>query len=421
MEIVEPQAAAAPLALSAHALSSHTHTADVADLPGSAISSVGALPAGGVSPSPPLSYVSHDEPPVGSLAAQIAEKLAPRTRIAPHDAHNSGLSSPTRALSGAEVAGAGGGSSSAASIASGNRSPVQRKTANRGSFGAGGASSPRFALLQPQVGEAGSNGLNFQAPGSPNHSMHATLPGSRLAASAPITPGSVGFGPGTSSPLVSHSPLPTAVAFPSLPLPNPYRASSPPPDPTEPRDGEAPAQTSISVDGAVISGAESATAQASLDGLADVIAANVPIGFPAGSTEEAAPYSTRPSPMLPRRQSEAEGGLPTLKNATSSPMKVSSSGTFGTPSKRLSFFSAADMINSAKGEVHTFEEAIMTSATSDSHQHGLGLGLGPSAATSASGSSSASMSRSASGSGMPPATLRGVPSAYQSISSALSQ
>ena len=422
--------------------------------------------------SPPLSYArvsveNLGEPPAGSLAAQIAEKLAPSaTTPAGVLNHRSANAAPSSAvsepgsgaqspLSGAGTRSAAGPASSSSSIASGARSPHRSPT--RSAFAAPGKSSPRPKkvtlpppppVTEPPVPTSIAAPVPFQPhthmpvrAGSPSNAAPAMLSNSLLATSAPtLTPSPSEINgpfsaaaalpsrltpqlPGVSS-ATSSSPLPTAVAFPVLPLPNPYRSPSPPPNALA--ENERPAQTSISVDGAVISGMESATAQASLDGLADVITANAPVAFPnGGSAEEMAPYSTRGtgSPILERRVARLSGfsnggsqvasaaaGRAPSPSASRSPQGTS--GTY-TPSsmgsgthfaaKRLSFFSAADMINAAKGEVHTFDEAIAASAETDVHQHGLGLALHADA-TPVQQAAAVSMGRSSSGS----ALLRGM-------------
>ncbi|KDN43769.1 hypothetical protein K437DRAFT_274794 [Tilletiaria anomala UBC 951] len=523
LEIIEPQTASPPLALSASALSSHTQSAELAaqahahkpssvaslhsgplSMHGSAplslsLSRAGSTPASGSgsgsgassprqysammapldagtsgfaasSPSPPLSYASgmDDQPlPAGSLAAQIAEKFAPSappaigTMFAAAGAGASGgkerQQRPSSSYSGSVAHGMGGSGARAMSPIRGRLADISptRATFSLGSWPPSGSASPRSAraaLHLAQMKALQSPGPSPVAITEPLSSAGLTAPAVAGSGSGLLTPCSVhlpgsgvlpaALGPVASSPSPSLSPsssfhLPTAMAFPSLPLPNPYRSPSPPPhDPTEAADGERPAPSSISVDGAVISGTEVATAQTSLDGLADVITSNAPVAFPSGSTaEDAAPYSSRGSPLRERKaflftpgsgsgSCSASGSgatspvTPTsaLPHATDAQLAIrrsaalsasslpfSSSGTVGgagegRPARRLSFFAPADMINAAKAEVHTFDEAVRQSAEVESHQHGLGLALGGVAgAASPAGVRSTFMARSFSG------------------------
>ncbi|PWN52482.1 hypothetical protein IE53DRAFT_367151 [Violaceomyces palustris] len=400
LEIVTPQAPAAPLALSSVALSVHSGASSPPPLPLQ-------------SPSPPLSSAGHlDDLPPGSIAAQIAEKLAP-ARGASDEVSSATLgrhsATPNRVgrapSQGGRPVGEGGNGSSLRS-----RSPA----------GAQGLGVQQVLDRSP---------VRSRASASPPPSQCAS---SLTAAISPVGPSRlVGFGPGTNSPgggaaalglpSLHSAQIPTATAFPSLPLPNPYRSSSPSPAAlvqhisSPSLDAGRPAPSSLSIDGAVISGSEVATAGGSLDCMADVLAAS-----DLDESASASPYIPRSpsnfssvptggssSPLMDRsrarpvRSSSGQGQKPNLAGAghgrsgsgnggmhmpgglgvfDASGSSFNPSGGYATgtaassPSaekKRLSFFSYADILNENRGEIIDFEGAVRQSAERDEQQHGL--------------------------------------------------
>ena len=434
LEIVEPAVpvgGAAPPALSTTALTDHDTTAELVALQqqaqiqtqeGSGVTSLGEAITAAVanSPhSPPLSYASDREmqqqqqqsnnnPPLGTLAAQIAQKFAASPARSAGSVMSSAMSPSFAASASATPAAATAGAPSRGRTTAAAASPT--RTAFSGS------SSPlsRRDYGLPSFGGSPARGASpdFYQAGAAAAASSTSAGGASAAAAAA-----------------------GAMAFPSLPLPNPYRSPSPIPagaaaldstQPIEATGGEAPAATSsISVDGAVMSGAEIATAQASLDGLADAVISSGattpllglgtgpgPVAFP---SVESAPYAglargdrrtisqqMQQTSTLPAHVLDAQRKVRNSAALSTSSLSQSSSAANGHTagaSRRLSFFSAADMINSAKGEVHTFQEALQSSADVENQQHGLGLGLAAAGGASfpATPSTAAAMGRSLSG------------------------
>ncbi|TKY88345.1 hypothetical protein EX895_002697 [Sporisorium graminicola] len=364
IEVVAPQNPAPPLALSSAALSVHS---------GASSPSFGFAS----SASPPLSASGVLDAPPGTMAAQIAEKLAPRGT--PLDDANS---TPRRATHtprhpGSDVDSAGHSMRS--------RSP---QAARRHDLVGGGSPVRSRASASP-------------APGLSPVSLVAAV----SQAQHPPPP---------LAPAASGSPMPTATAFPSLPLPNPFRSSSPNlsamalPSLAAGADAGRPATSSVSIDGAIISGTEVATLDHSLDTIADVLAAH-------DAEQAASPYVPR-SPAPPTvsgtssphvdksrstsasviRQPQQHPGMGAAAGANRAappgtlglPPSASGLGVFntgeslfqalasGSPSpsadkRRLSFFSYADILNENKGEVMDFEGVVRHAAERDEQQHGL--------------------------------------------------
>lgn len=366
IEVVAPQNPAPPLALSSAALSVHSG----ASSPSMALAS---------SPSPPLTASGALDAPPGSMAAQIAEKLSPRGATAEDVANASRRISAVPRRPGSD------GESAANSMRS--RSPQAGRLHDL----ADGGSPIRSRASVSPVG------------GVPPVSLVAAV--SQAQAISPLP-----------SSISNSSPMPTATAFPSLPLPNPFRSSSPNlgamalPSFAAGADAGRPATSSVSIDGAIISGTEVATLDHSLDTIADVLAAH-------DAEQAASPYVPRSpappavsgssSPVVDKSRSAAD---PTVRQsqqhrgmgATSGvnraaapgtlglPMSTSGLGVFntgeslfqalasGSPSpsadkRRLSFFSYADILNENKGEVMDLQGVVRHAAERDEQQHGVFL------------------------------------------------
>ncbi len=128
------------------------------------------------------------------MAAQIAEKLGPRAT-----AMDDPTSTPRRAATGAPRHFGSDVDSAGNSMRS--RSPPGSRMLDLGG-GDGGSPVRSRASVSP-------------APGLTPVSLAAAV--SQSHATSPLPASATG----------GHSPMPTATAFPSLPLPNPYRSSSP--------------------------------------------------------------------------------------------------------------------------------------------------------------------------------------------------
>ncbi|SNX86784.1 uncharacterized protein MEPE_05493 [Melanopsichium pennsylvanicum] len=363
IEVVAPQNPAPPLALSSAALSVHS---------GASSPSMGI----GSSPSPPLSASGTLEAPPGSMAAQIAEKLAPRSGTALDDVH----ATPRR-------------------VAAGPRRPGSDVDSTGYSMRSRSPQASRLHDLADGGSPVRSRASVSPAPGLPAVSLVAAV--SQAQAASPLPSLIMG----------SSSPMPTATAFPSLPLPNPYRSSSPNlsamalPSFAAGSDAGRPATSSVSIDGAIISGTEVATLDHSLDTIADVLAAH-------DAEQAASPYVPR-SPALPagvsgtsspavdrsrsnagsvirQPQQHPRGGVNRAgaPGTLGLPASASGLGVFnsgeglfqalasGSPSpsadkRRLSFFSYADILNENKGEVMDLDQVVRHAAERDEQQHGL--------------------------------------------------
>ncbi|CDU23573.1 uncharacterized protein SPSC_02202 [Sporisorium scitamineum] len=366
IEVVASQNPAPPLALSSAALSVHS---------GASSPSFGLAS----SASPPLSASGVVDAPPGTMAAQIAEKLAPRGN--PLDDSNS---TPRRAAAAVTPRHPGSDVDSAGH-------PMRSR-------------SPQAARMHDLVDG-----------GSPVRSRASVSPGPALSPVSLVAAVSQAQHPSPlPAPAASSSPMPTATAFPSLPLPNPFRSSSPNlsamalPSLAAGADAGRPATSSVSIDGAIISGTEVATLDHSLDTIADVIAAH-------DAEQAASPYVPR-SPAPPSvsgtssphvdksrstsgsviRQPQQHPGMGAAVSANRAPApgtlglppSASGLGVFntgeslfqalasGSPSpsadkRRLSFFSYADILNENKGEVMDLEGVVRHAAERDEQQHGL--------------------------------------------------
>ncbi|PWZ01825.1 hypothetical protein BCV70DRAFT_51979 [Testicularia cyperi] len=372
IEVVAPQNPAPPLALSSAALSVHSG----ASSPGMASS-----------PSPPLSASGGLDAPPGSMAAQIAEKLAPRSGALSDDAKSAGVAT-TAAPGTASPSAAGAG-----------RKPLGHRRP-----GSDADSSASFRSRSPQNAR-----VHEVLESSPVRSRASASPVAGVPSSLAAAVSQAQMSLSTPAPITSSSsPMPTATAFPSLPLPNPYRSSSPNlpamalPSLAAGADAGRPAASSLSIDGAIISGSEVATLDHSLDSIADVLAAH-------DAEQAASPYVPRSpappsatsgsgSPVMERSRARQAGSNATMANpATVGGARSGPPGTLGLPSsglgvfntgeslfqalasgspspsaekRRLSFFSYADILNENKGEVMDFQGVVRHAAERDEQQHG---------------------------------------------------
>ncbi|KAN0064176.1 hypothetical protein ACQY0O_003343 [Thecaphora frezii] len=394
IEVVAPQTPAPPLALSSVALSVHS---------GASSPALAAFP-----PSPAVSSTQFEAPP-GSMAAQIAERLGSR--------HGTALTDD------AKQAG----------------STLRKATGHHRRPGSDVSSATSLRSRSPQA--ITGKGMHEVLDASPVRCRTSASPAPPAHASLAAAVSQASRAPSTTipAPVGSASPLqpapgssilaaPTATAFPSLPLPNPYRSSSPnlaaisvPMMSGSMQDGGRPALSSLSIDGAVISGSEVASLDHSLDSLADVIAAS-------DAEEAASPYVPRSpavfnyasgtsSPTMEKykmrkgkgggdgRQGSVGGGLGTMPGGLGvfdafeggSLMALSS----GAPSpsqekRRLSFFAYADILNQNPGEVMDFEGVVRQAAERDDQQHGYTAGHGKQASTLSQTAGGSAMSRSVS-------------------------
>lgn len=337
VEIVTPHTAP-PMALSSQALNAHSHSQSRLQ---STKASSASSPAH--SPSPPLSHTgAANEPPPGSMAAQIAERFGAKPQtIASQD---DGL----------------------IALRSAARSPHRHRRPKSD------ASVSSSSSLKSKSHHAPLGVEQVLAASSPRRSASS----SPTAATKPSPRTRTGLPPSTpiSTAASSTSGLPTATALPTLPLPNPYRLHTPTPHP----DGATLMQPSLSIDGAVMPSSESATLDASLDGLADAVASAAPTTSSSVTNspstrfaflghelneEGASPYTSR-SPKLSSAtiQAPASPTLERFSRASGMTPKTDDSSSFSTvhagSRKRLSFFSYADIINQTPGEVVDLDSAI---------------------------------------------------------------
>lgn len=407
MEIVAPHLSP-PVALSARALSAHSEH-----------SSPSLISSAANSPSPPLSQSGEMNPPPGSVAAQIAERLMGGSGTLNNNERD-GMSSSSRSK--------------------GHRRPISDATSSAGSFRSrsphamGGRGVQQVLDFDANNGGAGV-GTGTSSPtgiGNPNALSHSNVSAfSKTHSSSGIAATSQSV---ISADLGSTSPLPIATAFPSLPLPNPYRSSSPThghghgtssPSTTSllgghglgfsgtpassilnlplDLDGSRPAASSLSIDGAVISGNEVASASVSLGGIADVMSHSEDSAL-SPYTGKHTPSNFSPeiqtSPLISRstlnqgghskslssssnpgllNSSSTNGGLgvfdagensETLRGNGSGNQQSSSQDNSKQQKHRLSFFSYADIINQAEPELLDFKEAIKSSSDANDFQHG---------------------------------------------------
>lgn len=377
LEIVAPHISP-PVALSARALSAHSE------------SSSPSINSAANSPSPPLSLGGQSgdmNPPPGSMAAQIAERLMG------NDNKDSMTSTSNRKASGGI----------------GHRRPH--------SDAASSASSFRSRSPIAMGGRGVQQVLDFDATGTGNS---AALSHSNVSAFSRTTSGmsggnsisamsqSVASGDFSNGGSRNHS-LPIATSFPALPLPNPYRSASPnhgssttalgsgngnvthglglgtpstsilnlPLD----LDGGRPAVSSLSIDGAIISGNEVASASASLGGLADALAHSDDV--PSTASPYVGKRTSNFSPEIPSSPTNPSVQQGHLKSLSSSSMgllnpdeepNAENSGTIKASDPktkhRLSFFSYANLINQDEPELMGFDEAVKSSSQADELQHG---------------------------------------------------
>ncbi|CEH18375.1 hypothetical protein CBOM_04782 [Ceraceosorus bombacis] len=318
IEIVAPQSAPAPTALSTQALSAHTQS-----------------PLGGAS-------VGADVGPPGTLAAQLAERFG-----------LDGMSHPA----------------SSAGAPSANASPVisrrhRRPLSDASSSSSAGPFSNAASAGMQQVLESGTT--------SPLPPLGSTLFGTSQVRST-------SRGNALPSPPAAASSLSVAGAggaspLPGVSMPDPFRTSSPAstlaPLPNLPASSasEVLPSSSLSMDGAVIASSDVATADGSLGAFADAL----------GKSTSASPYvrgvSASPrfgSPAMERSKSASGApGMPGALPDVSTPPVPSST------TKRLSFFSYSDILNHTPGQLLDFKGAVKASAETDADAHAIGLGLG---------------------------------------------
>ncbi|CAO1620060.1 unnamed protein product [Parajaminaea phylloscopi] len=384
LEIVAPLSSTSPAALplSALALSASAHSL-APDSP--APSTPRSLP------SAPMSIVggpvsapmgAGDLPPPGSIAAQIAERLAPSTgtRTQPHLAAEAAEADPLHSSTPARVhsgpsrhrvthsSGASSVGSSSRSMSPGKAAPMGVQQVLDGSFvnrsmtepssptNAAVSRSPR-AVNPPQ-------GPNVTTPTTPaRHASPSQGPSSAVSVS--------GKQPGT------QAGLPTAL--PSLPLPNPFRSETPSVlrthspsasfSSTFPQDGAATAPSShltMSLDGAVIPSSEAAIHEMSLDSMADAILIDAEAASPSPILPRKAHMSPAPShsASFVRRDTSATIVPTTGRHSSTVPNSevladTEGSRTQSSPStRRLSFFSYANIINDTPAEVVGLDQAV---------------------------------------------------------------
>lgn len=415
LEIVAPHAAPAPLALSAQALSAHSHVQAVqASSTSSPISS----------PSPPLSSAGGvEQPPPGTMAAQIAERLVPNSRaataVAPGSTHQAKDEQGTvtqRFLHHRRP-------NSDVSISS--NSSMRSRPQHSTTIGVQQVldQSPSPPMRPNRI--LGSSALSSPSPGLMGHAHTKSASSSIGGHGAAIAPKSgsgshtnVGSLASASAAGTLKGHLPTATQLPSLPMPNPYRPSSPGlgAQPLFANDNTGVSIVpSLSMDGAVMPSNESATKDASLAGLADAITSpssssasgvhaathakglglddgiglqHLTASIAAASIDEPSPYGSRSprspqstmtaspkspaSPLVERRSRatpqhstsfQMPGSMPSSSFAETDAGAVggeNASSVSASPSlskKRLSFFSYADIINKTPAEVIDFDAA----------------------------------------------------------------
>lgn len=415
IEIVAPLSSVTPgaLPLSAMALSASSHSLDSAPAssgPQSSSSPPMSFKEATFSSGPPL-----DDPPPGSIAAQIAERLAPSP-----SRHR-----PTQSSGGSSISSSPRGRSPGGAAPMGVQQVLDGSHAGKGGFVA--PISPPRAIDTQNAREASPN----PDVGSRIHGEPGTPAGKSFAAASTAASGTHASGqpPMISSSAGSMAPG-TASSFPALPLPNPFRSEIPPvlrshhspsasfsgpPGSDVGSSSGHKASMSMSLDGAIIPSPESAIQELSLDSMADAIAE---------TTSFSQDTQASPSPIIPRRSgafaSAAARSSPVAPPthafqrrdtaATITPEKSKSnvvdmsakqserSATTGgvpggNPARRLSFFSYANIINDTPAEVVDLDQSIQRTMKEETAHHETSLG-GP-AAVSLSGSASPSMNLSA--------------------------
>lgn len=392
VEVVSPHAPTPVLALSAQALSAHSQSH--ARLQSAEIS-LASSPA--LSPSPPLSSSGGVEAPPGTMAAQIAERLATKSASSPVEEVISNAASPAvQNLSSSRHRRPNSDVSASSNSSMRSRSPqiplsigVQQVL-----DASNNSTASAIRSISPNVAISPSKSTSLTTTPRSGSTSHANLTSliPRTTASSPT----------------QTTMLPTATALPSLPLPNPFRSHSP----TNTSqallpDGGMPMMSSVSMDGAVMTSSESATMGASLDGLADVItssqagsrrvsgsAMSSPVtkikGL--GLEDDVGPYSTRSPAVNSSNTSPNMIGDRSMpggfvfegdEDNNASIRNAKSSGSSAVPKHRLSFFSYADIINKTPAEVLDFDSALrqadesLYTSTSMSHSFSSAKALPP--------------------------------------------
>lgn len=362
LEIISPHAVLPPLALSAQALNAHSHSQSkltqqdeqqsqpLNTRAQSSTKGFSSASSPHMSPSPPMSNVGAVEPPPGSMAAQIAERLAGNKATASGNEEGaSAISRHRRPNSDVSI-------SSSSSMRS--RSPAAPLAIGVQQVLAANQASPRSV-----------SGATQSIANTTRTETHSS---------------------GLANIATPRATLPTATALPALPLPNPYRTQSPSTAALLLPDTGSSMLPSVSMDGAVMPTSESATMDASFGSLADVIASQPPTsansvtnspsmrlrglalddgqhhGLFGSSGVETSPYTSR-SPTVTGTTSAS------AHNAPSSPLASRTGKLSNTPldkseeytapstipgKKRLSFFSYADIINQTPAEILNFDEAV---------------------------------------------------------------
>lgn len=371
VEIVSPHAAQPMLALSAQALSVHSHNHGRLQSP-----HISSASSPAHSPSPPLSSTGGPDAPPGTMAAQIAERLAMK----------SAGSSPEESVSALPNA-------AAAAATSRHRRPNSDVSVSSSSSMRSRSPQAPLPVGVQQVLDASNNPTPASAavrslsvsPAVNAQSKSTSVATTPVSGSHPHATFTLPAPSVTASPIQSTT-LPIAAALPSLPLPNPFRAYSPSTSVLPLADGGMAMSSSVSMDGAVMATSDSATMDASLGSLADVIASiqtdsRRPSGsYTGGATnspynptksllaqeEDIGPYSSRApqsvSPTISPDQS-IPGGYSFASSHNDEPIKShlrtnKSSTSSVTAKKRLSFFSYADIINKTPAEVHDLDAAL---------------------------------------------------------------
>lgn len=384
LEIVSPLSttSSVPLALSAGALSVHCSS-------NSGFSS-GPL----TSSSPPRSsaglVMPGDAPPPGSIAAQIAERLAPSRGLddsssvlpggEPRMRHRSNVSSDVSSLAGSTQQRSPISPASVQQVLDSSVSPIVAR-----------ASSPPLPRTAREKSPA-SDGLVGEATGGAQVASGGASGPATRPASQQLNPNLVG------------------TSFPSLPLPNPFRSETPAglqqqhhrrTPSTISNLAEPSGLLTMSLDGAIIPSSESAIAGMSLDSMADVLAEEEVLDDRASSQGDlspilprktAAPATTAAAPSASPWSLAAFGRRDTAQTITPETMEMladedhmpggfpgealmeSSSTTSGPPSqdvgsspatRRVSFFSYADIINETPAEVVDFEQSVQKVAAEE--------------------------------------------------------
>lgn len=368
LEIISPHAVLPPLALSAQALNAHSHSQSkliqqdeqqsqpLNTRPQSSTKGLSSASSPYMSPSPPMSNVGAVEPPPGSMAAQIAERLAAGNKA------NTSMSTPAT----------GTGNEEGVSTLSRHRRPNSDVSISSSSSMRSRSPAAPLAVGVQQVLAAN------QA--SPRSVSGATQSIANTTRTETHSSGLANIG-------TPRATLPTATALPALPLPNPYRTHSPSTTALLLPDPGTSMLPSVSMDGAVMPTSESATMDASFGSLADVIASQPPTSANSvanspsmrlrglalddghhntlfgSSGVETSPYTSR-SPTVTGTSGHGAPLSPiTARTGKLSNTPLDKAEEYTAPTtisgkKRLSFFSYADIINQTPAEILNFDEAV---------------------------------------------------------------